>query len=72
MKAIPRGRLRRLSAKAMIPCGAGSSAIRPKVLLDWRDQHRGGAPAKVTEDYRERLLATVRRDQRSLNPAYSM
>lgn len=36
------------------------------------DQHRGGAPAKVTAGYRERLLATVRRDPRSLGQPYSM
>ena len=37
-----------------------------------RDQHRGGRPAKVTADYRERLLAAVRRRPRSLGRPYSL
>jgi transposase len=37
-----------------------------------RDQHRGGAPAKVTERYREQLLYAVRRHPRSLGQPYSL
>jgi transposase len=36
------------------------------------DQHRGGAPAKVTDVYREQLLAAVRRRPRSLDQPYSL
>lgn len=36
------------------------------------DHHRGGAPAKGTESYREQLLAAVRCHPRSLGQAYSM
>ena len=36
------------------------------------DQHRGGAPAKVTEAYQERLLFAVRRRPRSLGQPYSL
>ena len=37
-----------------------------------RDQHRGGAPAKVTDAYREQLLSAVRRHPRSLGQPYSL
>jgi transposase len=37
-----------------------------------RDQHRGGAPAKVTDAYREQLLFAVRRHPRSLGQPYSL
>ncbi len=37
-----------------------------------RDQHRGGAPAKVTDTYREQLLAAVRRRPRSLDQPFSL
>lgn len=36
------------------------------------DQHRGGAPAKVTDAYQEQLLAAVRRRPRSLDQPYSL
>jgi transposase len=36
------------------------------------DQHRGGAPAKVTDAYREQLLFAVRRHPRSLGQPYSL
>jgi len=37
-----------------------------------RDEHRGGAPAKVTDAYREQLLAAVRRRPRSLGLPFSL
>jgi len=37
-----------------------------------RDHHRGGAPAKVTDAYREQLLFAVRRHPRSLGQPYSL
>ncbi|HEV2405874.1 MAG TPA: helix-turn-helix domain-containing protein [Ktedonobacterales bacterium] len=37
-----------------------------------RDQQRGGAPAKVTDTYREQLLYAVRRHPRSLDQPYSL
>ena len=36
------------------------------------DQHRGGAPAKVTDAYRRQLLSAVRRRPRSLGLPYSL
>ena len=36
------------------------------------DTHRGGAPAKVTDDYREHLLFAVRRRPRSLDLPFSL
>ncbi|MEO7000899.1 MAG: helix-turn-helix domain-containing protein [Ktedonobacterales bacterium] len=36
------------------------------------DQHRGGAPAKVTDAYREQMLFAVRRHPRSLGQPYSL
>ena len=37
-----------------------------------RDHYRGGAPAKVTNAYREQLLFAVRRHPRSLGQPYSL
>jgi transposase len=45
---------------------------RAEGVAGLHDQHRGGAPAKVTAAWREQLLAAVRRRPRSLGQPYSL
>jgi transposase len=76
LAAERRLRQRRRSPRSFAParrrCAAGSSVIWPRESRDCARQPHPGAPRKVTEEYRKKLVHAVRHGPRSLGLAFSL